>query len=67
MNERIKALALQAGYKPLSPSTFGDELNEIFMERFAQLIVRECVKAAEEAQADYYIVTNIKHRLGVES
>jgi hypothetical protein len=42
MNERIKQLAKQAGYKPLSPPTFADELNEIFMRKFAELIVEEC-------------------------
>jgi len=42
MNKRIKELAEQAGYKPLSPPTFADELNEIFMKKFAELIVREC-------------------------
>jgi len=42
MNDRIRELAEQAGYKPLSPSTFADELNEIFMRKFAELIVREC-------------------------
>jgi hypothetical protein len=42
MDKRIKELALLAGYKPLSPSTFGDELNEIFMQKFAWLIIEEC-------------------------
>ena len=42
MNERIRELAEQAGYKPLSPPTFADELNEIFMRKFAELIVEEC-------------------------
>lgn len=42
MKERIRELALLAGYKPLSPSTFADELNEIFMQKFAELIIEEC-------------------------
>jgi hypothetical protein len=42
MNQRIKELAEQAGYKPLSPPTFADELNEIFMQKFAELIILEC-------------------------
>jgi len=42
MNKQIKELAEQAGYKPLSPPTFADELNEIFMQKFAELIIREC-------------------------
>ncbi len=47
MNERIRELSKQAGYKPLSPPTFADELNEIFMRKFAELIVRECVGVVE--------------------
>ena len=40
MNQRIKELALQAGYKPIG--TFADELMEIYNKKFAELIVREC-------------------------
>ena len=47
MNERIRELALQAGYKPLSPPTFADELNEIFMQKFAELMVRECADISD--------------------
>ena len=47
MNERIKELAEQAGYKSLSPPTFADELNEIFMQKFAELIVKECCQKLE--------------------
>ena len=35
-------------------------------EKFAELIVRECIDAATEAQADFYVVHNIKTRFGVE-
>ena len=52
MNERILLLAEQAGYKPLSPPTFADELNEIYMRKFAELIVRECAE---------YLYTNYPH------
>jgi hypothetical protein len=47
MNKRIRELAEQAGYNPLSPSTFADELNEIFMRKFAELIVQECLSIAK--------------------
>jgi hypothetical protein len=50
MNERIRELAEQAGYKPLSPPTFADELNEIFMQKFAELIVRECADIGDSYQ-----------------
>ena len=42
MNERIRLLAEQAGYVPLDPPAFADDLQEIFLEKFAELIVKEC-------------------------
>jgi len=35
------------------------------VEKLTRLIVEECVDAAEEAQADFYVINNIKHRFGV--
>ena len=42
MNEKIRALAEQAGYKPLPGFDFANSLEEIYLEKFAELIVREC-------------------------
>ena len=42
MNERIKELAEQAGYTPLPGFDFANELQEVFLNKFAKLIVREC-------------------------
>ena len=64
MNERIRELAEKAGTKfPLGGFPNYDCFD---CEQFAELIVRECVDAAEEAQADFYIVHNIKSRFGIE-
>ena len=43
MNERIKQLAEQAGYAPLEPRTFADDLQDIFLQKFAELIVKETI------------------------
>ena len=70
MNERIKELAEQAGYRPLSPPTFADELNEIFMRKFAELIVQELLlkvtgaKIRNESYAE--LIERIKEDFGVE-
>jgi hypothetical protein len=48
MNKLIREIAEQAGYKPLSPPTFADELNEIFVRKFAELIVEECADFVDE-------------------
>lgn len=42
MNERIKELAEQAGYKPLPGFDFANSLEETYLKKFAELIVREC-------------------------
>jgi hypothetical protein len=57
MNERIKTLERQC---------WNNQTNHVDTEKFARLIVAECIDAASEAQADYYIIENIKSRLGAE-
>ena len=42
MNERIKELAEQAGYTPLPGFDFANDLQEVFLKKFAELIVEEC-------------------------
>ena len=67
MNERIKELAVQAGYKPLG--TFADELMEIYNKKFAELIVRECigiVGAGGEFTSRPKLVEKIQTHFGVE-
>jgi hypothetical protein len=70
MNERILELAEQAGYKPLSPPTLADELNEIFMRKFAELIVQECASIIESQDVDpafrHRMAWAVKQRFGVE-
>jgi hypothetical protein len=72
MNERIRELAEQATEIVANKRTLADGQiertwrPEYFNQVFAELIVRECIDAATEAQADFYIVYNIKSRFGVE-
>lgn len=54
MNERFQELALQAGYTPLEPRTFADDLQEVFLQKFAQLIVRECVDICDRMYVARY-------------
>ena len=42
MNKRVKELAVLAGYKPLEPKSFADDLHEVFLQKFAELIVKDC-------------------------
>lgn len=46
MNSRIKELAQRAGHSPLEPRTFADDLQEVFLQKFAELIIRECAEVA---------------------
>jgi hypothetical protein len=64
MNERVKILWAKA-----AESNFGDSWEEQtkFMERFAELIVRECVDIADEYDGvGSTIVGRIEKHFGVE-
>lgn len=66
MNERIQELARQA-----SVQTFGHIRNAYFEKKFAELIVRECVDVARQADIDgcnigNYAWEKIKQHFGVE-
>ena len=43
MNQRIRELAEQAGYRPLPGSDFANLIEETYLKKFAELIVQECV------------------------
>ena len=48
MNERIRELMEQAGYTPLPGFDFANDLQEVYLKKFAELIVRECSKYIED-------------------
>jgi hypothetical protein len=83
MNERIKELAEQAGLTQAKDFKSGDEVkNFVFgngLEKFAELIVKECVSVVENLSPGYDdyrnqiedafrgdCVSQIKQHLGVE-
>lgn len=49
MNERIRELAEQAGYKPLPGFDFANSLEETYLKKFAELIVQECADTAYQS------------------
>ena len=49
MNERIRELAEQAGYTPLPGFDFANDIQELFIKKFADMIVRECLEACSRA------------------
>jgi hypothetical protein len=72
MNERIRELALQA-QKVVGYTDGGyTEIKALDQEKFAELIVRECIGVCEEYhgtagdQAAQYIGQGIKEHFGVE-
>ena len=76
MNERIKELAKKAGgnpnYKafrghPLPPPPDYIDPATVDLEKFAELLVRECVDIANDTRYDGKVVANrIKFVFGVE-
>jgi hypothetical protein len=74
MNERIRELAEQAGYKPLPGFDFANSLEEVFIKKFAELIVRECMTVCQKIDKEYdgedvlatWCATEIGKHFGVE-
>ena len=75
MNEVIKELAEQCGFRP-QPSIY-DRNQSFDIEKFAELIVRECAKVCDDLDIDdwgdksfddgtYYCSRAIKQHFGVE-
>ena len=52
MSEKIKELAEQAGYIPLPGFDFANGLQEVFLKKFAELIIKECISTCERLQDD---------------
>lgn len=46
MNNRIREIAEHVGYMPLPGFGFANNLQEVFLEKFAELIVKECISVA---------------------
>jgi hypothetical protein len=64
MNERIKQLAVQAGFDAVSMVAF--DIKED-LEKFAQLIVRECAEVARSnTRVDSKVYLMIQEHFGVE-
>ena len=72
MNDKLTKLALDAGLlnyvdneTPRHYFVHGyADLEDV--QKFAESIIEECIDAATEAQADFYVVHNIKTRFGVD-
>ena len=65
MNERIKAIADQALYYALYTTPQGLEWLPTFKQKFAELIVRECLSYAKDGDLDF-MKFMIKKHFGVE-
>ena len=68
MNERIRELAKEAEAYADYYAIIADELEkDIFVRRFAQLIVRECVTICNSVQEQYgqytFTATTVKNRI----
>lgn len=72
MNERIKELAEQAGARTKDVCYGHGEYHDEFqlinddIEKFAELIIKECVGVANNYYSPYYIGDKIKKHFGVK-
>ena len=65
MKERIKELAEQAWDYVDSQNPYASDEHEMFQEKFAELIVRECLSLADRRGA-YNVMDDIIEHFGVE-
>jgi hypothetical protein len=67
MNERIRELATEVG---ISVDYLTNTKQIVLLEKFAELIVRECIDAVSDCSVEYctrpQIVKEIKQHFGVE-
>ena len=67
MNERIRLLALQAGATVMERSGWTDYGTlDLDVEKFAELIIKECAEVAEDYDGAHYVGTEIQKHFGVE-
>ena len=67
VNKRIEELAEQAGYKPLPGFDFANSLEETYLKKFAELIVKECCDVLYDNEMGGYQVNYVlKEHFGVE-
>jgi hypothetical protein len=64
MNKRIKELAVEAGV--VYYTRLGRETNLVELQKFADLIVRECARVASDYDGAHYVGTAIEEHFGVE-
>jgi len=67
MNELIEKLAEQAGYTPLPGFDFANSLQEVFIAKFAELIMKECISVPyamwDQAELNADVAVKIEHRI----
>ncbi len=66
MNERIQELAIQAAGKGFNTFATSDFDSHEKIERFAELIVRECIAITNEQYFAYEAVEALQKHFGVE-
>ena len=69
MNERIRELAEQAEDWADNQNFYASDYRDYLMEKFAQLIVRECISMADDFECDVNqrgLVDRMKQHFGVK-
>jgi hypothetical protein len=64
MNERIRELMAEVG---MSVDYLTNTKQIVLIEKFAELIVRECAEVASDWDGAHYVGTAIEKHFGVES
>jgi len=75
MNPKVLEIAKKAGFAPLPGFEFANELQDIFLKKFADLLVKECACVIEAdvdpaytccANTAYKLAFKVKEHFGVK-
>jgi predicted metalloprotease len=68
MNERFEKLLVESFFDQVADQADAKvyKLNDAVMQKFAELIVRECAEVASEYDGAHYVGTAIQKHFGIE-
>ena len=74
MNDRIRELSAQAGYRPIGRSAddltvlhIPDNIPETYIQKFAELIIKECARLCNDFDVYYADDSPLKREVALET
>lgn len=62
MHPRIQEIAVRAGYKPLPGFDFANSLEQVFLQKFAEMLIQDCADQCLPEQGFKYSPNSLSSR-----